>query len=475
MDNTVRAFIKRHQLVKEHSTVLVAVSGGPDSMALLHFFWIIREEWNLRLIAVSVDHQLRGEESLEDLEYVKAFCRDRDIEFIGASLDVPTYKQKKQVGTQIASRELRYQFFAEQMRLYDADLLALGHHGDDQAETVLMGLVHSASVKSLAGMPLERDFATGKIIRPFLCVTKGSIEHYCREHTITPRRDPSNDETTYTRNYYRNKVLPLLKNKNQNLHRTIRHLSRSLQEDEKFLEQEAEKMAEQTVVFDDENTGIHFNIQTFLSYPRSLQRRVFHLILNYLYNNIPKKISYVHEEQFFTILNASHGNIRIDFPNHLKLERSYQNMSFYFEKGQTQLSSYHTLIEIPGETVLPDGVIMLAEITARPCMNDEMVYVCDKEAVALPLHIRTRKSGDRLQWKGLNGSKKVKDIFIDAKIPLNERDTWPVITDNNDKVLWIAGLKKGTPPKQADSGTYIQLSFKHSDAYNRRSRHAQRY
>ncbi|GGK01164.1 tRNA(Ile)-lysidine synthase [Lentibacillus kapialis] len=463
MENIVRAFIKRHQLIKEHSTIMVAVSGGPDSMALLHFFWNLREEWHLRLMAISVDHQLRSEESLEDLEYVKAFCRERDIMFIGTSLDVPAYKQEWKMGTQVAARDLRYQFFGDQMMLYGADCLALGHHGDDQTETMVMGLVNSASAKSLRGMPLERDFASGKIIRPFLCVTKESIEHYCREHAIIPRRDPSNNELTYTRNYFRNKVLPLLKDKNPNLHQTTRHLSCSLQEDEKFLEQEAEKMAKQTVIFDDQNTVVHLNIQTFLSYPRSLQRRVFHLILNYLYNDIPKKISYVHEEQFLTMLNANHGSTRIDFPECLKLERSYQHMAFYFKNEQNSSFFYHMMIELPGETVLPDGMTLSAEITGRPRMKDDFIYVCDQEAVALPLHIRTRKPGDRLRWKGLNGSKKVKDIFIDAKIPLHTRDTWPVITDNNDNVLWLAGLKKGLPPKQADTGTYIQLSFKHSD------------
>ncbi|TFJ92985.1 tRNA lysidine(34) synthetase TilS [Lentibacillus salicampi] len=464
MDNTVRAFMKRHQLVKEHATVLIAVSGGPDSMALLHFFWKHREEWRLRLIAVSVDHQLRGEESLEDLDYVRQFCRKRNIEFIGTSLDVPAYKQEKQIGTQIAARELRYQFLAEQMTTYDADYLALGHHGDDQAETVLMGLVHSASVKSLAGMPLERDFATGKIIRPFLCVTKETIEHYCRKHAITPRRDPSNDESTYTRNDYRNNVLPLLKSRNPNLHRTIQHLSRSLQEDEAFLEREVEKMVKQAVTFDKQKTAVHFNIGTFNSYPHSLQRRAFHLILNYLYSDIPKKISYVHEVQFFTILNDRHGNVRIDFPHRLKLERSYQNISLYFMNGKPEPLSYHMLIALPGETVLPNGGAIAADVTSNPGIPDDMVYVCDKETVALPLHIRTRKPGDRLRWRGMNGSKKVKDIFIDAKIPLNERDTWPVVTDNNDDILWLIGLKKGMPRKQAENGSYIQLSFRNSDA-----------
>lgn len=463
MDNTVRAFIKRHQLVKEHSTVLIAVSGGPDSMALLHFFWNHRTEWHLRLIAISVDHQLRGEESLEDLAYVKAFCRERDIEFVGISLDVPAYKQEMQMSTQIAARERRYQFFAEQMNTYHADYLALGHHGDDQVETVLMGLVHSASVHSLAGIPLKRDFASGKIIRPFLCVTKDAIENYCREHAIIPRRDPSNDENTYTRNYYRHEVIPLLKKKNRNIHRTIQHLSRSLHEDEAFLEQEAGKMAEQAVTFDDQRTAVYFDIRVFNSYPHSLQRRVFHLILNYLYHDIPKKMSYVHEEQFFAMLNESHGHVRIDFPHHLVLERSYQTMSFYFKNRASDPLAYHMLIDIPGETVLPNGMVISAEVTSFPDRGD-MVYVCDKRKVSLPLHVRTRKPGDRLSWKGLKGSKKVKDIFIDAKIPLNERDTWPVITDNNDEVLWVVGLKKGVPPKQVENGTYIQLRFKKSDA-----------
>ncbi|SFB31890.1 tRNA(Ile)-lysidine synthase [Lentibacillus halodurans] len=459
MDHTVRAFIQSHQLIKEHSTVLIAVSGGPDSMALLHFLESIRSEWNLRLIAVSADHQLRGEESLEDLDYVKQTCQKWDIEFIGTSLDVPTYKPKRHIGTQAAARELRYQFFAEQMHIYQADYLALGHHGDDQAESMLMGLVHSATLKSLAGMPLERDFASGKIIRPFLCVTKETIEKYCEEKAITPRRDPSNDENTYTRNYYRNKVLPLLKTKNRNLHQTIRHLSLSLQEDEAFLKQEAEKMVEQVVSFGQLQAGICFNMHIFKTYPRSLQRRAFHLVLNYLYHEYPQNISYVHEEQFFAMLEADHGNVEIDFPDHLKLKRSYQNISFYFPDHQSQSLSYHMMMEIPGETVLPNGMTISADFTSQPDKQGKMTYICHKDAVALPLHIRTRKPGDRMRWTGLSGSKKLKDIFIDAKIPLNERDTWPVITDNNDEILWLAGLKKGLPPKQTETGTYIELSY----------------
>ncbi|ALX50640.1 tRNA lysidine(34) synthetase TilS [Lentibacillus amyloliquefaciens] len=469
MENTVRAFINRHQLIKENSNVLIAVSGGPDSMALLHFFWRIRSVWNLRLIVVSVDHQLRGDASLEDVEYVREMCWSRDVEFISTSLDVPAYKHERHLGTQVAARELRYQFFAEQMNTYKADYLALGHHGDDQAETMLMSFARSATAKSLAGIPLKRDFASGQIVRPLLCVTKETIERYCNDHGITPRRDPSNEEDIYTRNDFRHNILPLLKEKNQNLHRTLQHLSGSLQEDEAFLQQEAIKMAKQVIVFGDSKTDVSFQINTFKAFPRSLQRRCFHLILNYLYNETSETISYVHEDQFFKVLETDHGHIEIDFPDRLKLEKSYQTMSFYFLNDQIQSSSYHRVMDLPGKTVLANGMVIISDIISEPDLQGEKVYVCREDAIALPLHIRTRKAGDRMRWKGLNGSKKVKDIFIDAKIPLNERDKWPVITDNNGDILWLPGLKKGWPPGKAENGNYIQLK------YGMEEKHAQRY
>ncbi|SFD73435.1 tRNA(Ile)-lysidine synthase [Lentibacillus persicus] len=459
MENTVQAFVNRHQLIKQNTTILIGVSGGPDSMALLHFLWRFKDDWNLRLIAVSVDHQLRGTASQADVDYVRDMCEKWNLEFVSTSLNVPAYKQKRQLGTQVAARELRYQFFAEQMNTYQADYLALGHHGDDQAETMLMGFVRSASVRSLAGMPVKRDFASGEIIRPLLCVTKEMIESYCTEHAIIPRRDPSNEDDKYTRNDFRHNILPLLKEKNQNLHRTLRHLSESLQEDDTYLQQEAIKMAENVVTFGNADSGLSFDTNVFKAYPRSLQRRCFHLLLNYLYGEKPQTVSYVHEEQFLKVLQTDHGHIEINFPNRLKLVKSYTTMSFYFMKDYIQPSSYHVIMDPPEEIVLPTGKVISSSIISEPHLEGGAIFVCQREAIALPLHIRTRKKGDRMRWKGLNGSKKVKDIFIDAKVPLNERDIWPVVTDNNGEILWLPGLKKGTPAESGANGDYIQLKY----------------
>ncbi|WP_164670637.1 tRNA lysidine(34) synthetase TilS [Virgibacillus doumboii] len=460
MINKVNAFIKKNLLLKENATVIVGVSGGPDSMALLHILSSIRDEWNLKLVVVSADHQLRGKESADDLTYAENICREWNIPFYGTSLDVAAHKHNKKVGTQVAARELRYAFFAKQMNAFHADFLALGHHGDDQIETMLMALVRSASPEMLSGIPMKRDFAAGEIIRPLLCATKEEIEEYCFENGIVPRRDPSNEQTTYTRNYFRKELLPLLKEKNSNLHSTVQHLSHTLQEDEQFLTDEAKKMVNCVVDFHDKKEEVSFKIDLFKTYPHSLQRRAFHLILNYLYKELPKNLSYVHEEQFFTMLKNGHGNVQIDFPQNLKLIRTYHNVVFCFSSNQSQHYSYHKIMDIPGDMKLPNGITISAVYTDSPDEAGSSAYICNKNSVALPLHIRTRLAGDRMSWKGLKGSKKVKDIFIDAKVPLNKRDTWPVLTDNNGKILWLIGLKKGLPQTEAKDGTYIQIIYK---------------
>lgn len=463
MEKKILSFIKENRLLTMNETVLVGVSGGPDSMALLHFLHGLKEEWKLEIIAISIDHQLRGEESSEDLRYVKEVCRQWNIPFVGTSLDVPAYKEEEHLGTQIAARKLRYAFFAEKMEEYQASYLALGHHGDDQVETMLMEFVRSASSNTLSGIPVKRRFSTGAIIRPFLCITKQEIEAYCAAKQITPRIDPSNNETTYTRNYFRKEVLPLLKDKNSNIHTTMQHLSKTLQEDEDFLQAEAKKLLKSVMDTDLSNKGFEFEIKSFEQYPRALQRRAFHLILNYLYEDLPKNLSYVHEAHFFSLLQSERSNVQIDFPLHLKLEKSYANIRFYFAPDEERDDAYHKKMDIPGKVILPDGSAVTAITVDKPAVEDELTYFCSMDQVALPLHIRTRQFGDKMRWKGLKGSKKVKDIFIDAKIPRNERDTWPIVTDNNGEILWLIGLKKGNPERKSNNASYIQLYYENGN------------
>jgi tRNA(Ile)-lysidine synthase len=458
--DVVTNFINKHQLLLPRTTVLVAVSGGPDSMALLHYFKTIREEWDLRIIALSVDHELRGEESREDLEYVEHICQEWGIEFVGTSIDVVGYKKKNHVGTQVAARNVRYDFFTEQMLLFKANYLAFGHHGDDQAETMIMRMVRTADSSSLSGIPIKREFAGGYIIRPFLCIARKDIDGYCQMHGIHPRIDPSNASTDYTRNFYRIKVLPLLKSKNSNIHKTIQHLSESLQEDEEFLQTEAKKLFEEVVDLIENPRKATVEIDVFQSHASALQRRVYHLILNYLYQgDLPTDLTYSQQEEFFSLMGNNKGNVQIDFPRHLKVEKAYNKLIFYFQQEEKCWPEFHETISVPSELILPNGNKVIATYMEEVPNQNKYTYICLADKVELPLHIRTRQDGDRMYWPGLNGSKKIKDIFIDAKIPLQERNSWPLVTDNKGDILWLVGLKKRDPiPNQSDS-LYIQLYY----------------
>lgn len=458
MRNTISKFIKKHQLLRKNSTVLVGVSGGPDSMALLHYYLSIQAEWNLKLIALSVDHQLRGPESKADIHYVQDICERWGIAFVETSIDVQAYKKEHRVGTQIAAREVRYHFFAEQMKSYHADYLALGHHADDQIETMLMGFVRSASTTSLSGIPIKRPFASGFIVRPLLCMTKADIMHYCWVHEMNPRMDGSNEDTDYTRNYFRKHIIPIIKERNNNIHTTVQRLSESLQADGRFLQDEAKRMVHTIVTFGKKNKQASFKINVFKSYPLSLQRRSYHLILDYLYNNkLPGNLSYIHEDIFFGLLEKARGNTQVDFPHQLKVEKSYEKVVFSFPDKHPPIQE---ILHIPGKAVLPNSKKLTACYTDYPVKENRHVWVGDAKAIALPLHIRTRKNGDRMSWKGLNGSKKIKDIFIDAKIPRKERDIWPLVTDDDGEILWLVGLTKSKQTTHTEGSLYIQLEYK---------------
>ncbi|WP_028781794.1 tRNA lysidine(34) synthetase TilS [Thalassobacillus devorans] len=459
MKTAVDSFMERFQMLKPEQTVLVAVSGGPDSMALLHYFKTIRKQWKLRVSAVSVDHGLRGEDSVQDLKYVEEMCRKWNIEFIGTSVDVNTYKKQHQLNTQQAARILRYRFFRRQMEEKKADVLALGHHGDDQAETIVMRLVRGTSPAGLTGIPVTREFAGGKIIRPFLGVSKEAILNYCENHHIEPREDASNQDTKYTRNYFRHRILPLLKEENPKLTEHLWKLSQVIKDDQEYLNTEAKKLLDQGVTLEENPKSVSFNISAFKASPIALQRRSFHLILNYLYDENSEDFSYIHEEQFFDFLTRDIANAELDWPGGLRLRRNYERITLHFGNTEKPVP-YRSTLDIGDTYRLPDGSELSAKVVSGYHLpEDTCTFTCDLTHVELPLIIRTRRAGDRMTWKGMEGSKKIKDIFIDQKVPKELRDSWPVITDQTGKILWLVGLKKGTGFESERPEEWLQIRY----------------
>ena len=462
METKVEAFLARHQLMTNHAVIIVGVSGGPDSMALLHFLHKRSEAYDFQLIAVSVDHQLRGLDAQADVAYVQRICEKWQIVFESVQVDVKAYKQAHRVGTQVAARALRYEAFANIMRQYNANCLALGHHGDDQIETMVMGMMQKTNLQGLKGIPYRRPFANGEIVRPFLAVTKAEIEAYCKANGIRYRVDASNEDRSYTRNDLRHRVVPVLKEKNNQLHQTVQQLSETIQEDEQYLSQQAKKLVHDAVTFSKKNTAATISIKSFMAHSVSLQRRAFRLTLDYLYKlTIPEKLSYTHEQIFLALLADNTSNKVIHFPHKLLIERSYDMIHLYFKQGTVANEDFHEIIPtLPASIVLPnEQLLSIKEVEELPeDKKQSELFVYPKAKLPFPLHIRNRRQGDRMTYKGLHGSKKVKDILMDEKVPRYKRDQVYIITDNDDDILWLIGLRKKALPPESN-GPYILCEY----------------
>ncbi|WP_071458827.1 tRNA lysidine(34) synthetase TilS [Bacillus massilinigeriensis] len=476
LEEKVQSFLKKHEFKLNGRSIAVGVSGGPDSLALLHYLWTLRNRLELRLVAVHVDHMFRGEESYQEGLFVRNFCEERDIPFEMERMDVPAHMKATGLSSQQAARELRYRVYRKVMDSHRLQCLALGHHGDDQLETVLMRLTRGSSGKARAGIPFSRNFSGGVLVRPFLCLTKEEIETYCRKNNLDPRRDPSNNKEVYGRNRFRHRVLPFLKNENPKVHEHVQRFSEETLEDEEYLAQlTAEKLNK---VVEKQKGKISLLIPSFLAMPMPLQRRGIKLILNYLYEEKPSSLSASHIDEIFSIICSQKPSGSLDFPKGLKVKRSYHKCHFILSEAKSECLPYRYSLDGPGSIVLPTGeAIEAREIDTFSPQKGAYSMTLDASEIVWPLIIRTRKSGDRMTLHGMCGTKKIKDIFINEKIPLTERDEWPVVTDGNGRILWLPGLKKSSFAAKTgrDSGKYMQLFYTKQISSRGRNNHETRH
>lgn len=453
----VKTFIEQHQLLNKGDKTLVGVSGGPDSLALLYFLKRIRNMWDLSLMVAHVDHMFRGEESFSEMKYVQELCESWNIPFKGKRINVPQ-EVKIQPGSnpQNLSRKLRYDFFRTVMEKEEIPLLALAHHGDDQIETILMRLTRGTSVKGAAGIRVKRTFASGAIIRPFLCVTKQEIEEYTERMGLKPVYDPSNKKDTYTRNRFRKSVLPFLKQENAKVHTHFQRFSEELFADNDYLYSLAEREIKKFLRIGEQGE-ISFPIERFLSLPSPLQRRGIHLILNYLYKGKDlEQITGTHVESILHILYSPHPSKKVNLPEGLVAERSYSKITFHFHP-ETMVERFSFEWEKGGEVLLPNGnKLIMKKYTGKEKGND--IFFLD-ESTPMPLVVRTRKEGDRIEALGMSGSKKIKSLFIDRKIPIKYRNEWPIVTDREGRILWVPLLQKSKYEADPELGNLLVLQY----------------
>ncbi|WP_010632659.1 tRNA lysidine(34) synthetase TilS [Sporolactobacillus vineae] len=471
-EEQVTQFIERHRLIHRGMRIVAGVSGGADSMALLCFLHSRRTEWDLQLAVCSVDHRLRGAASTQDVRFVSDYCRKRGIPFYPRSADVAGYCRNHHVGIEAGARLLRYQAFAEVMQLFRADALALAHHGDDQIETMLMRETRGSAGPARAGIPVSRTFAGGRLIRPFLCQTKKDLTDYCERNGIQPRTDATNCSDSHTRNRFRNSVLPFLKKENPLVHLKFQYESERITEDERFLGELAEK-ALKTVILQKEPELVKISTSALLSVSLPLQRRMIHLILNYLYTSrqMPPLHQTIHIENFMKLIRSDRASGELCFPGGLSARKSYTFcvMGFLRQKDD---SEYDRLIRLPGTTAFPRGFIKAGPVPAdfsRTAAGPDCLVI-DPDNMVLPLRIRNWRSGDRIRPNGLVHAQKVGRIFINEKVARDQRTGWPVVADGDGRIIWLPLLRRAInfPPETAIlKKTCLMLVIQPSEDFGR--------
>ncbi len=272
--DAVLQIIRQHQLLQAQDHVLVAVSGGADSLALLHVLLSLRERLQLECHVVTLDHQLRGQAGAEDAEYVEQFCRTHNVSCTRGQADVQAVSRANKVSIEEAARIARYQFIAQVAEQHHIQIVATGHHAGDQAETVLLHLLAGTGAKGLKGMSIKGNVPYAPhltLIRPLLSISRSTIEDYCRFHDLTPREDATNQDTDYLRNRIRHELTPVLQTYNPQIEVTLNRLAEAMHVDEAYMSAQMDEKLTPYEMF--QEGRLQISRQVFRACHPALQRR----------------------------------------------------------------------------------------------------------------------------------------------------------------------------------------------------------
>ncbi len=438
-------FIESHQLLRPGMRVVVGVSGGADSVALLH---VLKEldSLSLSLHVAHLNHLLRPEAG-DDARFVQRLAHRLGVPVTIGYADVKQLAARMKTGIEDAGRFARYRFLHYVARKVGAERIAVAHHAGDRVETILLNLLRGTGPSGLSGIPVQN----GPVVRPLLCATREEIEDYCRRAGLTWRIDPSNLSTNYLRNKVRHQLLPLLKKEfNPQVEQALLRLGDIIGEEDSFLNDYALKIAGK-LVKERRAEEVRLDLPGFLGLPLAVQRRLLRAAVLDAAGNM-KDFGYLHVEDCLALLAGGPVGGEIHLPGGVRVRKSYQD--FIIHKVPESFSP-HPFVEqqiaIPGETRVPAlGVTVHASIIDRE-PGQEMGLLnfrgsshrafFDYDKIKLPLYVRTRRPGDRIRPFGMEGSKKIKKLFGDLKIPREEREQVPLVASDGE-IYWAVGCRR---------------------------------
>lgn len=410
--------------LRDNDTIVLGNSAGPDSMFLLTALLKIKEKINIKIICAHVNHNVRVESDKEQ-EFLMDYCNNHDVLF--ETMKIENYGDDN---FHNQARNIRYNFFEDLVKKYDAKYLMTAHHGDDLIETILMRIVRGSTLKGYSGFNKITENDGYTLVRPLIFLTKDYIKDYDENNNIPYVIDKSNFKEKYTRNRYRLKVLPFLKEEDKNVHEKFIKYSETLEEYDNFINKEIKKTIDKIY----KNNIIDVN--KFLEFEPLIQKKVIEYILEDIYKEDLMIINDKHVKLILELIKSKKSNSTICLPHNIIVNKNYTQL--LFSKEVKEIIDYN--IEITKNVLLPNNHKL--EIVDEIDSNNNYVCRIDSSEIKLPLYVRTRKLGDKMYLKKINGSKKVKDIFIDCKVSSLERDEWPIVVDSEDKIIWIPGVKK---------------------------------
>ena len=449
----VRSWCERRQLFPSNSLVLAACSGGPDSLALVHVLQRLAFEQGFCLAVAHVEHGFRGEASVADEQFVAGFCRERRLLYRTVALDVPGYLRKHGGSPQEVARRLRYQWLRETASSLEASYIALGHHADDQAETLLLHLLRGAGSEGLAAMAEQEAL----LLRPFLQVRRREIEAYCSEQGLRPRLDASNLQDKYLRNRIRHHLLPDLSDYNPGIVPALARTAAIIGEEHDFLRQEAKKALEQCVSW--QETHCLIGLSAFSQYHAAVQRELWRQILEKKRGSLTG-ICFVHVENLLKLASEGRTGAVQVLPGGWQVRKDYDCLVLEAlvadTQGQSEGAGWQCEVTVPGVAILPNGSKLETSWLAFGEAADATVLSLAWEAVETPLLVRFRQPGDAFRPAGMKGRKKLKNYLIDAKVPQAQRDQLPLLCDAQG-ILWVAGMRADARTVGAGKQLYVRL------------------
>lgn len=399
--------------------VVIGVSAGPDSMCLLDLL----QKKTTKIVVCHINHNVR-KESIEEEEYITKYCQDKNI-----ILEKTTINNYQENNFENEARKKRYMFYEEILKKYNSKTLLLAHHGDDLIETILMKISRGSNLEGYAGIKEISNVKNYQIIRPLLKYTKEDIINYNKSNNIKYYNDSSNQSTNYTRNRYRLNILPLLKKEDKNIHKKYLKYSKTLIEYDDYIKREVKRNINNVYKDNIINIDNLNKLDTFLI------KNILYNIMNNIYQNKNNIITDKHIQNIISLLNNTKPNIKIDLPNNKEIVKEYNKL--IIKDKTSDIKNYK--IEFNDKIEIENLIIEKIESE-----DDDSNSVCrlNSKDITLPLYIRNREDGDYIILKGSNNRKKIKEIFIEKKLPLKKRNNYPLLVDSNNNIIWIPNIKK---------------------------------